>query len=61
MFYQNAVVAFAAISSVLAAPLEKKADYNPLPGGDVDILNYALTLEFLERSRFLIRPMKSVS
>ncbi|KAI0136310.1 ferritin-like domain-containing protein [Xylariales sp. AK1849] len=35
--------------SCLAAPLEKKADYNPLPGGDTDILNYALTLEYLER------------
>ncbi|KAH8684583.1 ferritin-like domain-containing protein [Tricladium varicosporioides] len=24
-------------------------DYNPLPGGDITILNYALTLEYLER------------
>jgi hypothetical protein len=38
-----------ALSSVTAAPLEKKANYDPLPRGDTDILNYALTLEYLER------------
>lgn len=37
-----------AVSS-LAAPLEKRADYDAPPGGDVTILNYALTLEYLER------------
>lgn len=33
----------------LGSPVVKRADYNPLPGGDIDILNYALTLEYLER------------
>lgn len=36
-------------ASSLAAPLETRADYDAPPGGDVTILNYALTLEFLER------------
>ena len=31
-----------------AAPVEKRAVAAP-PGGDIDILNYALTLEYLER------------
>ena len=42
------VAAFAAALSA-AAPLEKKSNYDTLPGGDIDILNYALTLEYLER------------
>lgn len=33
----------------MAAPLEKRANYDAPPGGDVTILNYALTLEYLER------------
>lgn len=36
-------------SLAMAGPVVKKADYDPLPGGDIDILNYALTLEYLER------------
>ena len=32
-----------------AAPLEKRNDFAAPPGGDNDILNYALTLEYLER------------
>jgi hypothetical protein len=35
-----------------AAPVEQRdvaMDFNPPPGGDVAILNYALTLEYLER------------
>lgn len=42
------------MSFVSAAPIEERGgpyvvDFNPPPGGDVTILNYALTLEFLER------------
>ncbi|KAF9879285.1 hypothetical protein CkaCkLH20_03518 [Colletotrichum karsti] len=43
------VLGAASVASVLGAPLEKRANYDPLPGGDVDILNYALILEYLER------------
>jgi hypothetical protein len=35
-----------------AAPVEERTvamDFSPPPGGDVTILNYALTLEYLER------------
>lgn len=35
-------------ATVLGAPVEKRAVTAP-PGGDIDILNYALALEFLER------------
>lgn len=43
-----------AISPVFAAPadnvaLQKRADFDAPDGGDVTILNYALTLEYLER------------
>ncbi len=43
---------------VIAAPVtEKRApvatDFNPPPGGDITILNYALTLEFLERKFYM--------
>ncbi|KAK2062270.1 hypothetical protein LY76DRAFT_506108 [Colletotrichum caudatum] len=44
------IVAVASVASVFGAPLEKKANYDPLPGGDSTILNYALTLEYLERA-----------
>ncbi|KAH6684833.1 ferritin-like domain-containing protein [Plectosphaerella plurivora] len=36
-------------SLALGSPVVKKSNYDPLPGGDIDILNYALTLEYLER------------
>lgn len=34
----------------IAAPTEKRADFAAPPGGDITILNYALTLEYLERA-----------
>ncbi|KAG4432585.1 hypothetical protein IFR05_011942 [Cadophora sp. M221] len=49
---------YSALTSVLAAglaiahPVEQRdvaMDFNPPPGGDITILNYALTLEYLER------------
>src|SRR6187402_2237690 len=53
---------YSAFRSVLAADLAVAAptaveqrdgpyavDFNPPPGGDITILNYALTLEYLER------------
>lgn len=43
------VAALAAIGSSVAAPFEKRADFSAPTGGDVTILNYALTLEYLER------------
>ena len=44
------LVAAAAVISVAASPvLVKKADYDAPAGGDIAILNYALTLEYLER------------
>jgi hypothetical protein len=43
--------AVVAAASVSAAPsLIKRADYEAPTGGDVTILNYALTLEYLERA-----------
>lgn len=40
----------ATVGSSTASPLlVKKANFDAPPGGDIDILNYALTLEFLER------------
>ncbi|KAK6226939.1 hypothetical protein QIS74_00494 [Colletotrichum tabaci] len=44
------ILAAASAASVLGAPLEKRANYDPLPGGDSTILNYALALEYLERA-----------
>ncbi|KAL0939033.1 Protein rds1-like protein 1 [Colletotrichum truncatum] len=43
------VLAAASAASVIAAPLESRANYDPLPGGDVTIIQYALVLEYLER------------
>lgn len=37
------------ISAAPAPPPRSTLNFGPPPGGDVDILNYALTLEFLER------------
>jgi hypothetical protein len=50
----SAIVPILAAGLVAAAPLEERAgpytmDFNAPPGGDVTILNYALTLEYLER------------
>jgi|SRR3569833_161996 len=39
----------ATVDFVAASPaLLRRADYQAPPGGDIDILNYALTLEYLE-------------
>jgi hypothetical protein len=44
------VLALAAAGPSAASPLlAKKSNFDPPPGGDIDILNYALTLEYLER------------
>ena len=48
----SAIVPVLAAGFVAAAPFEQRdvaMDFNPPPGGDVTILNYALTLEYLER------------
>lgn len=39
-------------ATAFGAPLEKRAVAAP-PGGDVAILNYALTLEYLERKFYM--------
>ena len=53
MRYSSLIPALAATSFVAAAPVEERqavaTDFNPPPGGDTTILNYALTLEYLER------------
>ena len=44
------LLAAAAVASTVASPLlMKKSNFDAPSGGDVDILNYALTLEYLER------------
>lgn len=45
----SAIIMCLTAASSLGAPLEKRANFDPPPGGDVTILNYALTLEYLER------------
>jgi hypothetical protein len=50
----SAIVPILAAGFVAAAPVEQRdgpyaVDFNAPPGGDVTILNYALTLEYLER------------
>ena len=49
MHYTSLLLAAASIAPSVAGPLVKKANYDAPPGGDIDILNYALTLEYLER------------
>jgi hypothetical protein len=47
----------------IAAPVEKRdyaMDYAAPPGGDTTILNYALTLEYLER-KFYMEGLKNFS
>lgn len=44
------ITVLAGAASTIAVPLlDKRADFNAPPGGDITILNYALTLEYLER------------
>lgn len=45
----SVLAVLATASSTLAAPLEPRANFDPPAGGDITILNYALTLEYLER------------
>ncbi len=53
MYYTPIVAAIAVGASlVAAAPIESRTGYAmdyTVPGGDVTILSYALTLEYLER------------
>ena len=53
MRYSFVAALLAGASLVLGSPVEKRQEYamdfNAPPGGDVTILNYALTLEYLER------------
>ena len=63
MRYSSVVSALASASLILAAPVEERADpyamdFMPPPGGDVTILNYALTLEYLER-KFYMEGLKN--
>jgi hypothetical protein len=53
MRYSFVTALLAGASLVLASPIQKRdeyaMDFAAPPGGDVTILNYALTLEYLER------------
>lgn len=50
MQFSTALMVLATLSSPsVSAPVEPRANFDPPPGGDVTILNYALTLEYLER------------
>ena len=58
MRYSSPVAAIAAgVSLVAAAPIEEQGptavDYTAPPGGDVMILGYALTLEYLEQKFYM--------
>lgn len=50
MHFSTVLMVLATVSSPsLSAPVEPRANFDAPPGGDVTILNYALTLEYLER------------
>lgn len=50
MQFSTALMVLATLSSPsVSAPVEPRANFDAPPGGDVTILNYALTLEYLER------------
>jgi hypothetical protein len=57
MHYSTLLPFLAPTSLITAAPTSKRGDiamyFNPPPGGDVTILNYALTLEYLERKFYM--------
>jgi hypothetical protein len=48
MRYSTLLMALAATGPSIASPLAKRANSSALPVQDVDILNYALSLEYLE-------------
>ena len=50
MQFSTALIVLATLSSPsVSAPLQPRANFDAPPGGDVTSLNYALTLEYLER------------
>lgn len=50
MHFSTALMVLATLSSPsVSAPVEPRANFDAPAGGDVTILNYALTLEYLER------------
>lgn len=50
MHFSTALMVLATLSSPsVSVPLQPRANFDAPPGGDVSILNYALTLEYLER------------
>lgn len=49
MRHSSALLALAAACASTASPVVKRANYDAPAGGDTTILNYALTLEYLER------------
>lgn len=49
MRHSSVLLALAAACTSTASPVMKRADFAAPEGGDTTILNYALTLEYLER------------